>query len=102
MHTNASINSPSSSANDRFVQDPLEKLRLRLLDLTLRNRLISFKHSGRDRRYLRVIDELPDELFARLSSDSGMRFKSLGATTSESEDERTIEFRRALDSAKLE
>lgn len=51
---------PPSSA---FVAG-LDKVRTRLLDLTLANRLIHFKHSPRSS--LRVIDELPDVLFTRL------------------------------------
>jgi hypothetical protein len=42
----------------------LEKLRTRLLDLTLSNRLLNFKQDGA--RVVRVIDELPDQLFKRL------------------------------------
>lgn len=44
----------------------LERLRTRLLDLTLSNRLLNFKQSGA--RVVRVIDELPDQLFERLRS----------------------------------
>lgn len=46
------------------VQAGVEALRTRLLDLTLANRLINFKQSSP--RVLRVIDELPDQLFRRL------------------------------------
>ena len=45
----------------------LEKLRIRLLDLTLANRLLNFKQTGP--RVVRVIDELPDQLFERLRAD---------------------------------
>ncbi len=85
-----------------FVRETIEKLRLRLLDLTSRNPLISFKHSARGRRHIRVIDELLDQLFAKLGADSGMRLQSLGREPNEPEDEKTIAFRRALDAAKLE
>src|SRR4051794_16456335 len=42
----------------------LEKLRTRLLDLTLSNRLLNFRQTSS--RVVRVIDELPDQLFGRL------------------------------------
>jgi very-short-patch-repair endonuclease len=42
----------------------LDALRTRLLDLTLTNRVLNFRPAGP--RVVRVIDELPDQLFARL------------------------------------
>ncbi len=92
----------TDSASEQFVLSTIEKLRRKLLDLTTRNPLISFKHSARSRRHVRVIDELPDHLFARLEAGAALKFKSLGEETSEPEDEKTIQFRRALDAAKLE
>lgn len=51
----------------------LEALRLRLLDLTLLNRVLSFRPAGP--RVVRVIDELPDQLHARL--DDGAELELL-------------------------
>ncbi|TWI55065.1 AAA domain-containing protein [Pseudomonas duriflava] len=51
----------------------LERLRSRLLDLSARNRLLSFSHA-RSKRFVRVIDELPDQLFEALTSERSMRF----------------------------
>jgi very-short-patch-repair endonuclease len=87
---------------DEFVRATIDRLRLKLLDLTTRNPLISFKHGSRTRRYVRAIDELPNQLFEKLADDSGMRFKSLGREPNEPEDEKTVLFRRALAAAKLE
>ncbi|MBC7772067.1 MAG: DUF4011 domain-containing protein [Pyrinomonadaceae bacterium] len=84
------------------VAQQVEKLRTKLLDLTGRNPLISFKHGSRNRRHIRVIDELPDQLYAKLESDAPMRFRSLGEEDDGPADERTIVFKRALDAAKLE
>ena len=42
----------------------LDNLRMRLLDLTARNRLINFRHTKGGS--LRVIDELPDQLLETL------------------------------------
>src|SRR5579863_2819862 len=44
--------------------DPLETLRRRLLDLTRRNSLLNYKHPKS--RSLRIVDELPDQLFTDL------------------------------------
>ena len=49
----------------------LAHLRTRLLDLTLSNRLLQFRHGART---VRVIDELPDQLFARLMKGEDLEF----------------------------
>ena len=49
----------------------LAQLRTRLLDLTLMNRLLQFKHGART---VRVIDELPDQLFTRLRNGDELEF----------------------------
>lgn len=51
----------------------LKKIRKRLLDLTPRNRLLNFRHSKRSS--LRVVNELPDELFKRLMDHQSFIFK---------------------------
>ncbi|MEX1196352.1 MAG: DUF4011 domain-containing anti-phage protein Hhe [Pseudohongiellaceae bacterium] len=66
--------SPNSDSN-ASAQKALESLRLRLLDLTARNRLINFKHTKA--ASLRVIDELPDQLVETLLGDGEMRFQSV-------------------------
>jgi len=55
----------------------LKGLRDKLLDLSNRNRLLSFKHSERSRTHIRLIDELPDVLFAKLKDGQKLRFKAL-------------------------
>ena len=55
-----------TSARFEAAEIQIENLRTRLLDLSKRNRLISFKHSDRARNHVRVIDELPDVIYERL------------------------------------
>lgn len=43
-----------------FCLESLEQIRNRLLDLTARNRLLNFSHGKGG--YIRIIDELPDQL----------------------------------------
>ena len=50
----------------------LGNLRMRLLDLTARNRLINFRHTKSGS--LRIIDELPDQLVETLLADTEMWF----------------------------
>jgi hypothetical protein len=62
--------------NDFFqgdVIEGLERMRKRLLDLTLRNRLLNFRYTKKSS--LRVVDELPDKLFARLVDGKEMLFR---------------------------
>lgn len=57
---------------DSDIKAALQSLRKRLLDLTGRNRLISFRHTKG--ASLRVIDEMPDQLADTLLGDKEMRF----------------------------
>jgi len=66
----------SSSINEKsqgYILKSLEDMRRKLLDLTSRNRLLNFpvnqKHSS-----LRIINELPDQLFQTLRSEQVMQF----------------------------
>ena len=61
-----------SSKEQALSLKALENLRLRLLDLTARNRLINFRHTKTGS--LRIIDELPNQLVEKLLSDTEMRF----------------------------
>ena len=53
----------------------MENLRIRLLDLTARNRLINFHHTKS--ASLRIIDELPNQLMETLLADTEMRFEAI-------------------------
>ena len=64
-----------------FCLDSLEQIRNRLLDLTARNRLLNFKH-GRG-GYVRVIDELPDQLTNLLLSENELEFLAIPEPTQE-------------------
>ncbi|MEW8051420.1 MAG: DUF4011 domain-containing anti-phage protein Hhe [Candidatus Thiodiazotropha sp.] len=59
----------------------LENLRMRLLDLTARNRLINFRHTKAGS--LRVIDELPNQLVETLLAETEMRFAAIPEPTEE-------------------
>src|SRR5262245_60234266 len=53
----------------------LDRLRRRLVDLTKRNRLLNFRHSKRSS--LRIIDEMPDQVFSRLVEGESLSFKPI-------------------------
>ncbi len=54
------------------VRRGLERMRLRLLDLTARNRLLHFKASKRTS--LRIVDEVPNQLFDQLVDGKELHF----------------------------
>ena len=66
-------NSPSSPEPPDPTREGLEQLRKRLLDLTRRNKLLNFRHSAKSS--LRVVDELPDQLFKHLKEDTKLTFR---------------------------
>ena len=70
---------------DREFHRQLEEYRAKLLDLGTRNRLLSFKMSkssgGRPRSdYIRVVNEIPEQLYERLSAEKRMKFSPLQET----------------------
>ena len=56
------------------VRAALAQLRKKLLDLTSHNPLISFKHA-KNGRYLRLVDELPDNIAEELLEDKKLTFE---------------------------
>jgi DNA polymerase III delta prime subunit len=57
-----------------IVTEGLHKTRLNLLDLSGRNRLLNFKHTGS--KILRIVDELPNQIFSELLSNADSEQKS--------------------------
>ena len=58
--------------NTNFAFDSLKAIRNRLLDLTGRNRLLSYKHGKAGS--IRVIDEMPDQLAENILNESDFTF----------------------------
>jgi len=67
------------------LREGLNQLRKRLLDLTTTNKLLNFRHSAKS--CLRVVDELPDELFKRLKDDDHLLFRPVPEPPNESVNE---------------
>tara|TARA_B100000212_G_scaffold38110_1_gene24659 strand:+ start:461 stop:4849 length:4389 start_codon:yes stop_codon:yes gene_type:complete len=87
--------------NDHSVA--LEKLRAfksRVLDLTRRNSLINSRFSSRGKRHFRIIDEIPQQIYEKLS-ESPMSFEWLPAMSTDPTDEQTPEFQERLSIALL-
>lgn len=97
-----SKNSNSQSKSNvciKIINERIEKLRLKLLDLTFRNPLIStkLKSSGLN---IRIVDESLSFLFDNLQDyDKGMKIIPLPALEEKLKDEATREFRDAVSEA---
>lgn len=65
---------------DSFVLKSLEDMRKKLLDLTGRNRLLNFPINQHGQT-LRIIDEVPDQLFGQLTEEKEMRFLPVPSPT---------------------
>src|SRR5580698_10493084 len=70
-------------ASDLSIERALDQLRLRLLDLTRRNRLLNFRHSPG--RSLQFVHCDPDTVFARLLGPNGNRVTIQGTPEPERE-----------------
>ena len=75
----------------------VDRLKRKLLDLSLRNRLLNFRHSVNARNHVRLIDEVPEFLFGRLEEGATLAFKPVDLPEQEPEDERKPEFVRLVE-----
>ena len=65
--TGQTINTKSSVEIENLVRKTLENVRLKLLDLSRRNTLLNFKET---KRSIRIINELPEEVYKKLVIDN--------------------------------
>jgi very-short-patch-repair endonuclease len=85
----------SGTPNSDFrglVLGTIEKLRAKLLDLTMANRLLNFKPSEKSKSHVRIIDEVPEALFEKLEAGKELEFAWIEEPDLEPADERTREF----------
>ena len=79
-------------------------LRNKLIDLSNRNRLLNFSHGARSRGHVRIVDEVPEVLFASLGEGKEAVFLPLPqpAEDEDFEDENTDAFQSELEQARIE
>lgn len=82
------------------AQKRIAELRSRLLDLSNANRLLNYRFSARSRRQVRLVDELPDQILAKLQEGRRLVFKSLPEPGDEPADEKSDVFLLALEQAR--
>lgn len=75
-------------------------LRVRLLDLSNKNKLLNYKHSERARTQVRIVDELPDFLHEKMTNGESISFRSLPEPEGELPDEKEDTFLMALEEAR--
>jgi very-short-patch-repair endonuclease len=93
----------SSAPNSDFrglVLGTIEKLRAKLLDLTMANRLLNFKPSDKSKSHVRIVEEVPEALFEKLEGGKELEFVWIEDPELEPADERTREFSDAVKAGK--
>jgi very-short-patch-repair endonuclease len=85
-----------------LVRATIDKLRAKLLDLTMANRLLNFKPSEKSKSHVRVIEEIPEALFEELESGRELEFAWIEEPDLEPPDEHTQEFLEAVKDAKTD
>jgi hypothetical protein len=85
------------SPQAQAAKPKVEALRSKLLELSTRNRLISFKHTTRGGRFVRIVDESAEAMFKQLQSDEIIECVPLPRPPELPDDERGAEFVSALD-----
>ena len=78
----------------KLAKQSIKTLRNKILigSTTNKNRLINFKHSDRKRDQVRIVDELPDEIYKDLTAGKSFVFRPLPEPTFQPKDENTKEF----------
>ena len=78
-----------------------ENLRERLLDMSLRNPMLSYKHRATSKRQLQLVDEVPENVYDLLTDGGALEIVSLPEPDDTPLDERTEEFTSALEHARV-
>ena len=86
------------STDDFF--NAIENLRQKLVDLSGNNNSISFKHRNRTKVQIRVIDEIPNQIFSRLVNEQEFEIVGIPVPDLEPEDEKSPQFQKALNGKK--
>ena len=88
----------------KLAKENIKKLRQKILEgsTTNRNKLINFKHNDKLRTQVRIVDEIPNEIFKGLIDGKTYSFKSLPEEEKEPKDEKTPEFKTEYEIAQKE
>jgi hypothetical protein len=84
------------------LSEVYNRLRLKLLDLSKKNRMLNYNLGGRSKRHLQIVDEVMDEIYKKLAGDdAALRIEPLDEPEDVPPEEKTEEFVGALEHAKV-
>jgi hypothetical protein len=83
-----------------MVRQGIQKAREKLIDLSLRNGMLNYRHSESSSRHVRVVHELPSTVVDCLASEKSIDLIPLPPVETIPRDEDTDAFRAALKEAK--
>jgi very-short-patch-repair endonuclease len=79
-----------------------DRLRLKLLDLSKKNRMLNYSLGARSKRHLQIVDEVMEEVYRKLAGeDASLRIDPLEEPEDTPPEEKTEEFLAALEHAKV-
>lgn len=79
-----------------------DRLRLKLLDLSKKNRMLNYSLGARSKRHLQIVDEVMEEVYRKLAGeDASLRIDPLEEPEDTPPEEKTEEFIAALEHAKV-
>jgi len=90
-----------NTSEQKILKEKLLKFSDKLLDLPKRNKMINSNFQTKSKTRFRIIDEIPDLLYQKLSSGD-MEFKPLPPLDHEPKDENTTEFKEKLTIAEMD
>jgi Protein of unknown function (DUF4011) len=86
----------------RRLNEVYNRLRLKLLDLTKRNRMLSYSLSPKSTKHLRIVDEVLEETYKKLvEANASLRIEPLEEPDDIPLEERSEDFVEALEGAKV-
>jgi hypothetical protein len=92
---------PVDSGIAEMVKQGIERARAKLIDLTLRNGMLNYRHSESSSRHVRIVNESARVLVQSLASEESIDVIPLPPVETIPRDEDTEEFRTALKEAKV-
>lgn len=98
MSTNKAIK--FDERKSEFIVSQMRQYREKLLDLTLRNKMLNYKHSNVSAKQVRVVDEIPDFLFSKLVEGRPLELQALPMPEDLPPEEKKPDFQRAMVAAK--
>lgn len=99
-HADGSTSGEHGSAIADLVRESVAKAREKLIDLSMRNTMLNFRHSETSAKHVRIVDEDIEFLAGTLASRESLDIIPIPPVEQVPRDEETDSFRTALKTAK--